>query len=203
MRTKPSQPTKSRILFFLFFLSINSYLNSHAQELTEKAAQKVALTTKGHKSLSSYSIMEPSLVLFSQKTSNRLNLTAKEVKADSSSESVFVSPRLEFALGDFAYVGESERAMTDYRPAGDVSISLTGSVNLIRYSSDAKQLSIRSDLLAIDLLNKKITGAGSVKLLIGDSIHTGATFSIEQGGILRLGGETSSRIEGEFLLTAK
>ena len=203
MRIKPTKPTKLRILFFLFYLSTNSLLNSHAQDSEEKTAKLDSLTPKEPKNLTSYSVKKPSLVLFNQKTSNRLNLSAKEVNANSGDGSVFISPRVEFALGDFAYVSESEKAMTDYRPASDGSISLTGSVNLLGYSSNAEKLSINSDLLVIDLLNEKITGAGSVKLLIGDSIHTGANFSIERGGIFRLRGENGSRIKGEIHLTAK
>ena len=56
-------------------------------------------------------------------------------------------------------------------------------MNLTRYSSDASDLSIKSDLLTIDLLNEKITGTGSIIFVIGDSTHTGAYFSIEHGGI--------------------
>ena len=116
---------------------------------------------------------------------------------------VFISPRIEFALGDFAYVSESDKALTDYRPASDGSISLTGSVKLIRYSSNAKHISITSDLLSFDLTKVKITGTGSVKLLFGDSTHTGTNFSIERAGIFRLRGEDSSRIKGEIHLTPK
>ena len=202
MRIKPTGPTKLRILFFLFYLSTNSSLNVHGHESEEKAAQQDALTPEERKNLTSYSVKKPSLMFFNPKMSNRLNLSAKEVTANSDYGSVFMSPRVEFAIGDFAYVSESEKALTDYRPASDGSILLTGSVSLIRYSSDAKQLSIQSDLLAIDLLNEKVTGAGSVKLLIGNSIHTGANFSIERGGIFRLRGEDGSRIKGEIHLTA-
>ena len=76
-------------------------------------------------------------------------------------------------------------------------------MSLIRYSTDASDLSIKSDLITIDLLNEKITGAGSIILVIGDSTHTGAYFSIEREGIFRLKGEDKSRIKGEIQLTAK
>ena len=203
MRIKQTEPKKLRILFFLFYLSSNSSLSSHAQDSEKNAAEQGALTPKEPWNLTSYSVKKPSLVLFDQKTSNRLSVSAKEVEANSGDGSLFISPRVEFAIGNFAYVSESEKALTDYRPASDGSISLAGSVNLVRYSSEVKQLSIKSDLLAIDLLNEKITGAGSVKLLIGDSIHTGANFSIERGGIFRLKGENGSQIKGEIHLTAK
>ena len=106
-------------------------------------------------------------------------------------------------MGNFAYLSESDKAETDYRLNKDGSISLSGSVNLIRYSSDTPDLSITSDFLTIDLLNEKITGAGSIILVIGDSTHTGAYFSIERGGIFRLKGRDRSRINGEIQLTAK
>ncbi len=202
MRLKPTELKKLRILFFLFYLSSNSSLSSHAQDSEEKAAERSLPTPMETRKLTSYSVKKPSLVLFDQKTSNRLNVSAKEVEANSGDGSVFISPRVEFAIGNFVYVSESEKALTDYRPASDGSISLTGSVTLIRYTSDTRQLSIESDLLAIDLLNEKITGAGSVKLLIGDSIHTGANFSIEQSGVFRLRGENGSRIKGEVYLTS-
>ena len=200
MRIKPTEPKKLRFLFFFLYLSSSFSIGSLAKDSEETAARQGA-NPKGPENITSYSVKKPSLVILNQKTSNRLNVSAKEVEASSSDGSVFISPRVEFTIGDFAYVSESEIALTDYRPASDGSIFLTGSVNLVRYSSHAKQLSIKSDLLAIDLLNEKITGAGSVKLLIGGSIHTGADFSIERSGIFRLRGENGSRIKGEILLT--
>ena len=200
MRIKPTEPKKLRFLFFFLYLS-SSFSISSLEKDSEETAARHGANPKGPEDITSYSVKKPSLVIFNQKTSNRLNVSAKEVEASSSDGSVFISPRVEFTIGDFAYVSESEIALTDYRPASDGSIFLTGSVNLVRYSSHAKQLSIKSDLLAIDLLNEKITGAGSVKLLIGGSIHTGADFSIERSGIFRLRGENGSRIKGEILLT--
>jgi len=203
MGIRPNEPTKLRILFFLFYLSIGFSVNSHAQDFEEKATKQDALNSVEPKNSTAYSAKQPSLVLFNRNISDRLKLSAKEVSAKPGEGSVFISPRIEFALGDFAYVSESDKALTDYRPASDGSISLTGSVKLIRYSSNAKHISITSDLLAIDLPNEKITGTGSVKLLIGDSAHTGANFSIERAGIFRLRGEDSSRIKGEIHLTPK
>ena len=142
-------------------------------------------------------------MLFNQNTRDQLKLSATEVVANPGDGSVFISPKVEFAIGNFAYLSESDIAKTDYRPSSDGSISLSGSVNLTRYSSDASDLSIRSDLLTIDLLNEKITGAGSIILMIGGSTHTGTYFSIERGGIFRLKGEDRSRIKGEIKLTAK
>ena len=201
MRIKPPQSTNLQILFFLFFLSTDSSLNSHAQASEAQAAKRDALSSEKPKNLFSYSVKKPSLVLFNQKTANRLNLSAKEVHASSGDGSVFISPRVEFALGDFTYVSESQRALTDYRPASDGSISLAGSVNLTRHSSNTKKLSIKTDLLSIDLLNEKLIGSGSVKMLIGASVHTGANFSIERGGIFKLRGENGSRIKGEIHLS--
>ena len=142
-------------------------------------------------------------MLFNQNTKGQLKLSATEVNANPVDGSVFFSPRVEFAIGNFAYLSVSDKAETDYRPSNHGSISLSGSVNLTRYSSDASDLSIRSDLLTIDLLNEKITGAGSIVLMIGDSTHTGAYFFIEREGIFRLEGEGISRIKGEIQLTAK
>ena len=201
MRIKPTGPTKLRILFFLFYLSVSFSPSSHTQDREEKATKQEGHSSKESKNSTSYSVKKPSLVLFNQNTRDRFKLSAKEVSANPGDGSVFISPRVEFALGDFAYVSESDKAETDYRPSSDGSISLSGSVNLIRYSSDVSDLSITSDLLTIDLLNEKITGAGSVILVIGDSTHTGTHFSIEREGIFRLKGEDRSRIKGEIQLT--
>ena len=203
MRIKPTGPTKLRILFFLFYLSISFSPSSHAQDREEKATKQEAHSSRESKNSTSYSVKKPSLVLFNQNTKGQLKLSATEVVANPGDGSVFISPKVEFAIGNFAYLSESDKAETDYRPSNDGSISLSGSVNLIRYSSDASDLSIRSDLLTIDLLNEKITGAGSIILVIGDSTHTGAYFSIEREGIFRLKGEDRSRIKGEIQLTAK
>ena len=202
MRIKPSGPIKLRILFFLLYLSISFSPSSHAQARAEKATKRDAHSSRERKNSTSYSAKKPSLVLFNQNTRDQLKLSATEVTANPGDGSVFISPRVEFAIGNFAYLSESDRAETDYRPSNDGSISLRGSVSLIRYSSDASDLSIKSDLLTIDLLNEKITGAGSIILVIGDSIHTGAYFSIERGGVFRLKGEDSSRIKSEIQLTA-
>ena len=142
-------------------------------------------------------------MLFNQNTRDQLKLSATEVTASPSDGSVFISPRVEFTIGNFAYLSESDKAETDYRPSNDESISLSGSVNLTRYSSDASDLSIRSDLLTIDLHDKIVTGAGSIILVIGDTTHTGAYIFIEREGIFRLKGEDRSRIKGEIQLTAK
>ena len=203
MRIKPTGPTKLRILFFLFYLSISFSPSSHAQDREEKATKQDAHSSRESKNSTSYSVKKPSLVLFNQNTRDQLKLSATEVVANPGDGSVFISPKVEFAIGNFAYLSESDKAETDYRPSNDGSISLSGSVNLIRYSSDASDLSITSDLLTIDLLNEKITGAGSIILVIGDSTHTGAYFSIEREGIFRLKGEDRSRIKGEIQLTAK
>ena len=203
MRIKPTGPTKLRILFFLFYLSISFSPSSHAQDREEKATKQEGHSSRESKNSTSYSVKKPSLVLFNQNNRDQLKLSATEVIANPSDGSVFISPRVEFAIGNFAYLSESDKAETDYRPSSDGSISLSGSVKLIRYSSDASDLSITSDLLTIDLLNEKISGAGSVKLLIGDSSHTGAYFSIEREGIFRLKGEDRSRIKGEIQLTFK
>ena len=204
MRIKPTGPTELRILFLLFYLSISFSPSSHAQDREEKAKKQVAHSSSGEsKNLTSYSVKKPSLALFNQNTRDQLKLSAAEVIANPGDGSVFISPRVEFAIGNFAYLSESNKAETDYRPSNDGSIALSGSVNLIRYSSDVSDLSITSDLLTIDLLNEKITGAGSVILVIGDSTHTGTHFSIEREGIFRLKGEDRSRIKGEIHLTAK
>ena len=203
MGTKANEPRKLRILFFLFYLSVSFSPSSHTQDREEKATKRDAHSSREGKDSISYSVEKPSLVLLNQNTRGRFKLSAKEVSANPGDGSVFISPRVEFALGDFAYVSESDKAETDYRPSNDGSISLSGSVRLIRYSSDTADLSITSDLLTIDLLNEKISGAGSVKLLIGDSSHTGAYFSIEREGIFKLKGEDRSRIKGEIQLTAK
>ena len=202
MRTKPTGATKSRILIFLFYLSISFFSGSHAQNREEKATKQDAHSSIESKNSISYSVKKPSLVLFNQNTRGQLKLSATEVIANPGDGSVFISPRVEFAIGNFAYLSESDKAETDYRPSNDGPISLSGSVSLIRYSSDASDLSIKSDLLTIDLLNEKITGAGSIILVIGDSIHTGAHFSIEREGVFRLRGEDRSRIKGEIQLTA-
>jgi hypothetical protein len=202
MRTKPTGPTKLRLLFFLFYLSISFSSSSHGQASVEKATKRDAHSSRESKNSTSYSVKKPSLVLFNQNTRDQLKLSASEVDANPGDGSVFISPRVEFAIGNFAYLSESDKAETDYRPSNDGSISLSGSVSLMRYSSYASDLSIKSDLLTIDLLNEKITGAGSIILVIGDSIHTGAYFSIEREGIFRLKGEDRSRIKGEIRLTA-
>ena len=203
MRIKPTGPTKLRTLFFLFYLSISFSPSSHAQAIVEKATKRDAHSSREGKNSTSYSVKKPSLVLFNQNTKGQLKLSATEVVANPGDGSVFISPKVEFAIGNFAYLSESDKAETDYRPSSDGSISLSGSVNLTRYSSDASDLSIRSDLLTIDLLDEKIIGAGSIILVIGDSTHTGAYFSIEREGIFRLEGEGRSRIKGEIQLTAK
>ena len=203
MRIKPAGAIKLQILFFLFHLSIIFSPSSHAQDLEKKATKQEAHSSKESKNSSSYSAKKPSLVLFNQNTKGQLKLSATEVVANPGDGSVFISPKVEFAIGNFAYLSESDKAETDYRPSSDGSISLSGSVNLTRYSSDASDLSIRSDLLTIDLLDEKITGAGSIILVIGDSTHTGAYFFIEREGIFRLEGEGRSRIKGEIQLTAK
>ena len=203
MRIKSNGPTKLRILFFLFYLSISFSPSSHAQDREERATKRDAQSSRESKNSASYSVKNPSLVIFNQNTKDQLKLSATEVIANPSNGSVFISPRVEFAIGDFAYHSKSDKAETDYRPSNDGLISLSGSVNLIRYSSDAPDLSITSDLLTIDLLNEKITGAGSIILVIGDSTHTGAYFSIEREGIFRLKGEGRSRIKGEIQSTAK
>ena len=203
MRIKPTGPTKLRILFFLFYLSISFSLSSHAQYREDEATKRDAQSSRESKNSASYSVKNPSLVISNQNTKDQLKLSATEVIANPGDGSVFISPRVEFAIGDFAYLSESDKAETDYRPSNDGLISLSGSVNLIRYSSDASDLSIMSDLLTIDLLNEKITGAGSIILVIGDSTHTGAYFSIEREGIFSLKGEDRSRIKGEIQLTAK
>ena len=202
MRIRQTGPTKFRILFFLFYLSISFSPSSHAQDRKEKATKRDAQSSMDSKHSTSYSIKQPSFVLFNQNTRDRLKLSAKEVVANPGEGSVFISPRVEFSIGNFAYVSESDKAETDYRPSNDGSISLSGSVNLTRYSSDASDFSVTSDLLTIDLLNEKITGAGSIILVIGDSTHIGAYFSIGRGGIFRLKGEDESRIKGEVQLTA-
>ena len=203
MRIRPTGPTKLRILFFLFYLSISFFPGSHAQDREEKATKWDAHSSRESKNSTSYSVKKPSLAIFNQNTRDQLKLSAAEVISNPGDGSVFVSPRVEFAIGNFAYLSESNKAETDYLPSNDGSISLSGSVKLIRYSSDASDLSITSDLLTIDLLNEKITGTGSVILVIGDSTHTGAYFSIEREGIFRLKGEDRSRIKGEIQLTAK
>ena len=203
MRIKPTGPTKSRILFFLFYLSISFSPSSHAQDREEKTTKQEGHSSRESKNSTSYFVKKPSLVLFNQNTKGQLKLSATEVIANPGDGSVFISPKVEFAIGDFAYLSESDKAETDYRPSSDGSISLSGSVNLTRYSSDASDLSIRSDLLTIDLLDEKITGAGSIILVIGDSTHTGTHFFIEREGIFRLEGEGRSRIKGEIQLTAK
>ena len=203
MRIKPTGPTKLRTLFFLFYLSISFSPSSHAQDREEKATKWDAHSSRESKNSTYYSVKKPSLAIFNQNTRDQLKLSAAEVISNPGDGSVFVSPRVEFAIGNFAYLSESNKAETDYLPSNDGSISLSGSVKLIRYSSDASDLSITSDLLTIDLLNEKITGAGSVILVIGDSTHTGAYFSIEREGIFRLEGKDRSRIKGEILLTAK
>ena len=203
MRIKPTGATKLRILFFLPYLSIIFSLSSHAQACVEKAPKLDAHSSRESKNSTSYSVKMPSLVLFNQNTRDQLKLSATEVTASPGDGSVFISPRVEFTIGSFAYLSESDKAETDYRPSNDGSISLSGSVSLIRYSTDASDLSIKSDLITIDLLNEKITGAGSIILVIGDSTHTGAYFSIEREGIFRLKGEDRSRIKGEIQLTAK
>ena len=166
MRIKSTRPTKLRILFFLFYLSISFSLSSHAQDCEEKVTQRDAQSSRESKNSASYSVKKPSLVLFNQNTRDQLKLSATEVIANPGDGSVFISPRVEFAIGDFAYLSESDKAETDYRPSKDGLISLSGSVNLIRYSSDASDLSITSDILTIDLLNEKITGAGSIILVL-------------------------------------
>ena len=201
MRIKPTGPTKLRILFFLFYLSISFSPSSHAQDREEKTTKQEGHSSRESKNSTSYFVKKPSLVLFNQNTKGQLKLSATEVIANPGDGSVFISPKVEFAIGNFAYLSESDKAETDYRPNSDGSISLSGSVNLTRYSSDASDLSIRCDLLNIDLLDEKVTGAGSVKLLIEKSIHTGANFSIERGGVFRLRGEDGSRIKGEIHLT--
>jgi hypothetical protein len=201
MRIKPTGPTNLRILFFLFYLSISFSQSSHAQARAEKAPKRDAHSSRESKNSTSYSVKKPSLVLFNQNTRDQLKLSATAVTASPGDGSVFISPRVEFTIGNFAYLSESDKAETDYRPSSDGSISLSGSVNLIRYSSDTSDLSIESDLLTIDLLNEKITGAGSIILVIGDSTHTGAYFSIEREGVFRLKGEDRSRIKGEIQLT--
>ena len=203
MRIRPTGPTKLKTLFFLFYLSIGLSTSSPAQDREEKSTKRDARVFKENKNSASYTVERPSLVLFSQNTRDRLKLSAKEVVANPVEGSVFISPRVEFAIGNFDYVSESDKAEADYRPSNDGSISLSGSVNLIRYSSDTSDLSITSDFLTIDLLNEKITGVGSIVLVIGDSIHRGAYFSIEQGGAFRLKGGDRSRIKGEIQLTAK
>ena len=203
MGTKANEPSRLRLLFFLLYLSVSFSPSSHTQDREEKATKRDAHSPREGKDLTSYSVEKPSLVLFNQNTKGQLKLSATEVIANPGDGSVFISPKVEFAIGNFAYLSESDKAETDYRPSSDGSISLSGSVNLTRYSSDASDLSIRSDLLTIDLLNEKITGAGSIILMIGDSTHTGTYFSIERGGIFRLKGEDRSRIKGEIKLTAK
>ena len=203
MRIKSTGPTKLRILFFLFYLSISFSPSSHAQDREEKTTKRDAQSSGESKNSASYSVKKPSLVLLNQNAKDQLKLSATEVFANPGDGSVFISPKVEFAIGGFTYLSESDKAETDYRPSNDGLISLSGSVNLIRYSSDASDLSITSDLLTIDLLNEKITGAGSIILVIGDSTHTGAYFSIEREGIFRLIGEDRSPIKGEIQLTAK
>ena len=203
MRLKPTGPTKLRILFFLFYLSTSFSPSSHAEDDEEKATKLDAHSSWESKNSTSFSVKKASLVLLNQNTRDRLKLYAKEIVANPGDGSVFISPRVEFAIGDAAYVSESDKAETDYRPSNDGSISLSGSVNLNRYSPDASDFSIISDLLTIDLHKEKITGAGSVTLVVEDTTHTGAYFSIEQGGIFRLKGEDRSRIKGEIKLTAK
>tara|TARA_B100000674_G_scaffold353536_1_gene296577 strand:+ start:263 stop:874 length:612 start_codon:yes stop_codon:yes gene_type:complete len=203
MRIKSTGPTKLRILFFLFYLSISFSPSSHAQDREEKTTKRDAQSSGESKNSASYSVKKPSLVLLNQNAKDQLKLSATEVFANPGDGSVFISPKVEFAIGGFTYLSESDKAETDYRPSNDGLISLSGSVNLIRYSSDASDLSITSDLLTIDLLNEKITGAGSIILVIGDSTHTGAYFSIEREGIFRLIGEDRSQIKGEIQLTAK
>ncbi len=203
MRIKSTGPTKLRILFFLFYLSISFSLSSHAQDREEKTTKRDAQSSGESKNSASYSVKKPSLVLLNQNAKDQLKLSATEVFANPGDGSVFISPKVEFAIGGFTYLSESDKAETDYRPSNDGLISLSGSVNLMRYSSDASDLSIASDLLTIDLLNEKITGAGSIILMIGDSTHTGAYFSIEREGIFRLIGEDRSQIKGEIQLTAK
>ena len=203
MRIKSTGPTKLRILFFLFYLSISFSPSSHAQDREEKTTKRDAQSSGESKNSASYSVKKPSLVLLNQNAKDQLKLSATELIANPGDGSVFISPKVEFAIGGFTYLSESDKAETDYRPSNDGLISLSGSVNLIRYSSDASDLSITSDLLTIDLLNEKITGAGSIMLVIGDSTHTGAYFSIEREGIFSLKGEDRSRIKGEIQLTAK
>ena len=203
MRIKPTGPPKLRILFFLFYLSISSSPSSHAQAREEKAAKRDAHSPRESKKSTSYSVRKPSLALFSQNTRDLLKVSAKEVLANPDDGSVFTSPKVEFAIGNFAYLAESDKAETDYQPSNDGSVSLSGSVNLSRHSSGTSDLSITCDFLTIDLLNEKITGAGSIILVIGDTTHRGAYFSIERGGIFRLKGEDRFGIKGEIQLTAK
>lgn len=203
MRIKPTKPIKLRILFFLFSISVGFSPSSHTQDREEKATKQGTHSSKERNGSTFYSVKKPSLVLFSQNTRDRLKLSAKEVVASPDDGSIFISPRVEFAIGNFVYLSESDKAEADYRPSNDGSISLSGSVNLSRYSSDTSDLSITSDFLTIDLLNEKITGAGSIILGIGDSTHIGEYFSIERGGIFSLKGEDKSRIKGEIQLTAK
>ena len=141
MRIKPTGPTKLRILFFLFYLSISFSPSSHAQDREEKAAKRDAHSHRESKNSTSYSAKKPSLVLFNQNTRDQLKLSATEVIANPGDGSVFISPKVEFAIGNFAYLSESDKAETDYRPSSDGSISLSGSVNLTRYSPDASDLS--------------------------------------------------------------
>ncbi len=194
------KPTKLAVFSFVFFLFNFSSETPQAKDSREKTTSLNTLNSVESQHPISYSVKQPSLVLFNENASDRLSLFAKEVHANSNEGSVFVLPRVEFTLGDFAYVSESDRAVTDYRPAKDVAISLSGSVKLIGYSSDATFLSTKSDLLAIDLINEKITGAGSVEFLIETFRHNGDYFSIEPDGIFRLHGEDNSRITGELNL---
>ena len=203
MRIKPNGPTKSRILFFLFYVLTSFSPSSQALDREEKTTKRDADFSRESGTSTSYSVTKPSLVLFNQNARDRLKLFATEVVANPGDGSVFISPRVEFAIDNFAYLSESDKAETEYRPSDDGSILLSGSVNLIRYSSDASYLSTKSDHLTIDLRNEKITGAGSIVLVIGDSTHTGAYFSIEREGIFKLKGGDRSRIKGEIHLTAK
>ena len=132
MRFKPTGPTKLRTLFFLFYLSISFSQSSHTQDLEEKATKQEAHSSRESKNSTSYSVKKPSLVLLNQNTKGQLKLSATEVIANPGDGSVFISPRVEFAIGNFAYLSESDKAETDYRPSSDGSISLSGSVNMTR-----------------------------------------------------------------------
>ena len=124
MRIKPTGQTKLRILFFLFYLSLSSSPISHAQNREEGATERGAHSSRESKNLTSYSVKKPSLVLFNQNTRDQLKLSATEIIADPDDGSVFLSPIVEFAIGKFAYLSESEKAETDYRPSNDGLISL-------------------------------------------------------------------------------
>ena len=155
MRIKPTGPTKLRILFFLFFLSI-SFLRVLTPRIVKKKQLNGMLTLPGKQKFDLLLCKEAIFGDLHQNFRDQLKLSATEVISNPGDGSVFISPRVEFAIGNFAYLSESNKAETDYRPSNDGSISLSGSVKLIRYSSDASDLSIKAIFLLSTCLTRKL-----------------------------------------------